>query len=88
VDRYKHFKWTPRTAWLSILFAVAIPSSLYYVANKTDVSRLSPYSWTAENACKELEILEGRRSKKRYTEDGQDGMRLEQLQHESSVVRR
>lgn len=40
VDRYKHFKWTPRTAWLSILFAVAIPSSLYYVANKTDVSRL------------------------------------------------
>ncbi|CAC9891735.1 unnamed protein product [Aureobasidium pullulans] len=36
VDRYKHFKWTPRTAWLSIIFAVAIPSSLYYVANKTD----------------------------------------------------
>ena len=24
VDRYKHFKWTPRTAWLSIIFAVVI----------------------------------------------------------------
>lgn len=43
VDRYKHFKWTPRTAWLSIIFAVAIPSSLYYVANKTDVSLRIPY---------------------------------------------
>jgi hypothetical protein len=59
VDRYRHFKWTPRTAWLSILFAVAIPSSLYYVANKTDVSRLFTYFRTAGNAWKELGIVEG-----------------------------
>jgi hypothetical protein len=31
---------------------------------------------------------EGRRSKRRYTRDGQDGVQLGQLQHESSIVRR
>jgi hypothetical protein len=69
VDRYKHFKWTPRTAWLSILFAVAIPSSLYYVANKTDVSRLFPYFRTAGNPTKSWKLWEEERSKRRYTED-------------------
>jgi len=58
VDRYKHFKWTPRTAWLSIIFAIAIPSSLYYVANKTDVSRLFLYFRTAENTFQELDTID------------------------------
>lgn len=56
VDRYKHFKWTPRTAWLSIIFAVVIPSSLYYVANKTDVSRLFQFFRTLGNAYQEMGI--------------------------------
>jgi hypothetical protein len=72
VDRYRHFKWTPRTAWLSILFAIAIPSSLYYVANKTDVSRLFLYFRIAGNARQELGILEGEMKQeeaRRYTKD-------------------
>ncbi|KAL4943544.1 hypothetical protein BDV06DRAFT_189577 [Aspergillus oleicola] len=35
-NRYKHFRWTPRTAWHSILYMVLIPASLGYVAYKTD----------------------------------------------------
>ncbi|KAL4806720.1 hypothetical protein BDV18DRAFT_138113 [Aspergillus unguis] len=36
VNRYKHFRWTPRTAWHSLLYMVLIPASLGYVAYKTD----------------------------------------------------
>ena len=77
VDRYKHFKWTPRTAWLSIIFAVVIPSSLYYVANKTDVSRLFPYLWTAGNACQELEVFEGEVEQEEPRRGPSMGLRLE-----------
>ena len=69
VDRYKHFKWTPRTAWLSIIFAIAIPSSLYYVANKTDVSRFF-YTFGPRKMYYKSWILQKERlSKRRYTED-------------------
>jgi len=36
-NRYKYFRWTPRHAWFSFLYMVAIPSALGYVAYKTDV---------------------------------------------------
>ncbi|KAL5333279.1 hypothetical protein BJX70DRAFT_392327 [Aspergillus crustosus] len=36
VNRYKYFRWTPRTAWHSLLYVVLIPASLGYVAYKTD----------------------------------------------------
>lgn len=36
-NRYKYFRWTPRTAWISIVYVVAVPSLLYAVAQSTDV---------------------------------------------------
>ncbi|KAL3479726.1 hypothetical protein BJX99DRAFT_221646 [Aspergillus californicus] len=36
VNRYKYFRWTPRTAWHSLLYMVLIPASLGYVAYKSD----------------------------------------------------
>lgn len=36
-NRYKYFRWTPRTAWLSFVYMVAIPGALGFVAYKTDV---------------------------------------------------
>lgn len=40
VKRHEHFRWTPRTAWLSFAYAIAVPSLFLYMANKTDVSTL------------------------------------------------
>ena len=37
-ERYKYFKWTPRTAWISFMYAVFVPSVVGYVFAKTDVS--------------------------------------------------
>ncbi|KAL2827602.1 hypothetical protein BDW59DRAFT_160243 [Aspergillus cavernicola] len=36
VNRYKYFRWTPRTAWHSLLYMVLIPASLGYIAYNTD----------------------------------------------------
>lgn len=36
-NRYKYFRWTPRHAWTSIIYAVAIPAALTLVAYKTEV---------------------------------------------------
>ena len=77
MDRYKHFKWTPRTAWLSIIFAIAIPSSLYYVANKTDVSRFFLYFRTAENVLQELDTTEGEVKQEEVHRGLSMGLRLE-----------
>ncbi|CAI7671062.1 hypothetical protein N7533_010365 [Penicillium manginii] len=35
-NRYKYFKWTPRHAWTSIIYAIAIPATLTLVAYKTE----------------------------------------------------
>lgn len=43
-NRYKYFRWTPRTAWHSLLYMVLIPASLGYVAYKSDVR--SPFVLT------------------------------------------
>ena len=36
-NRYKYFRWTPRNAWFTLLYAALIPVSLGVVAYKTDV---------------------------------------------------
>ena len=36
-DVYKHFKFTPRTAVISIIGLFAFPASIYWVAANTDV---------------------------------------------------
>jgi hypothetical protein len=37
-NRYKYFRWTPRTAGISFAFMVAFPALVGYVAYTTDVS--------------------------------------------------
>lgn len=36
VNRHKYFRWTPRTAWLTFAYVVAIPSVFGYMAYTTD----------------------------------------------------
>jgi len=38
VNRFKHFRWTPRTAWISFAYVVAVPSIIGYIAYVSDVS--------------------------------------------------
>ncbi|KAJ9193854.1 hypothetical protein DTO166G4_115 [Paecilomyces variotii] len=34
--RFRYFRWTPRTAWLTLVYVGIIPAALTYVAYKTD----------------------------------------------------
>ncbi|KAK5128877.1 hypothetical protein LTR85_000210 [Meristemomyces frigidus] len=36
VKRHEYFKWTPRTAWISIAYIIAVPSAFMYMAWTTD----------------------------------------------------
>lgn len=38
VKRHEFFRWTPRTAWLTITYVIAIPSAFLYMGYKTEVS--------------------------------------------------
>ena len=38
VERYRYFRWTPRTAWLSFAYVIAFPTFIGYFAYTTDVS--------------------------------------------------
>ncbi|EXJ83551.1 hypothetical protein A1O1_07174, partial [Capronia coronata CBS 617.96] len=35
-ERWRYFRWTPRTAWISFMYAIAVPSALGYVFAKAD----------------------------------------------------
>ncbi|KAK1779195.1 hypothetical protein QBC45DRAFT_411936 [Copromyces sp. CBS 386.78] len=35
-NRYKYFRWTPRTARLSFVYMVVVPGIVGYIAYKTD----------------------------------------------------
>lgn len=37
VDRYKYFRWTGRTAWITFAYVVAFPTLIGYYAYTTDV---------------------------------------------------
>lgn len=37
-NRYKYFRWTPRTARITFIWVVAVPAMVGYAAYKTDVS--------------------------------------------------
>lgn len=37
-NRWKYFRWTPRTAWLSFVYMVAVPAAIGYVGWVSDVS--------------------------------------------------
>ncbi|CDM31615.1 hypothetical protein DTO013E5_2112 [Penicillium roqueforti] len=36
INRYKYWRWTPRQAWISFVYAGLIPGILGYFAYKTD----------------------------------------------------
>ncbi|ODH45575.1 hypothetical protein GX48_08345 [Paracoccidioides brasiliensis] len=38
VNRYKYFRWTPRTASISFCYMALVPGILAYIGCKTDVS--------------------------------------------------
>ncbi|KAL2417277.1 hypothetical protein ABEF91_005203 [Exophiala dermatitidis] len=35
-ERWRYFKWTPRTAWISFMYAVFVPTVVGYALAKTD----------------------------------------------------
>ena len=37
-NRWKYFRWTPRTAWITFAYVVAVPAIFGYVGFVTDVS--------------------------------------------------
>lgn len=41
-NRWKYFRWTPRTAWISIAYMVAVPAVFGYIGFVTDVSISTP----------------------------------------------
>ncbi|EEH39532.1 hypothetical protein PAAG_08800 [Paracoccidioides lutzii Pb01] len=36
INRYKYFRWTPRTAWISFCYMALVPGILAYIGCKTD----------------------------------------------------
>ncbi|EMC92044.1 hypothetical protein BAUCODRAFT_78715 [Baudoinia panamericana UAMH 10762] len=36
VKRHEYFRWTPRTAWLTVTYVIAVPSLFLYMAYATD----------------------------------------------------
>ncbi|KAL9067019.1 MAG: hypothetical protein Q9161_007192 [Pseudevernia consocians] len=39
-NRWRYFRWTPRTAWITFVYVVAVPSVVGYVGFVTEVSCL------------------------------------------------
>ena len=37
-NRWKYFRWTPRTAWITLMYVVVVPAAFGYVGFVTDVS--------------------------------------------------
>ena len=66
--RYKYFRWTPRTAWISIAYVILFPSFLGYVAYNTDVREL--YS----TLLLFLFVLQPCREMKKRENGGNDGL--------------
>lgn len=40
VDRYKYFRWTPRTAGVTIAYVIVVPALFGYLGFATDVSKV------------------------------------------------
>lgn len=36
-NRHKYFRWTPRTAWITFVYAAVVPGIIGVIAYKTDV---------------------------------------------------
>lgn len=38
VKRHEYFRWTPKTAWVTFAYVVAVPAAFIYMGWTTDVS--------------------------------------------------
>jgi hypothetical protein len=43
-NRYKYFKWTPKTARITVLFTLIIPASFFYLGYATEVRNPSAHT--------------------------------------------
>ena len=43
VNRHKYFRWTPRTAWITFAYVVAVPAVVGYMGYVTDVCSPFPF---------------------------------------------
>jgi len=71
VKRHEFFRWTPRTAWLTVTYVLAVPAAFLYMGWHTDVSG-QLQSWSRRHAGAMLiqyfagEILHAREATGRY----------------------
>ncbi len=71
VKRHEFFRWTPRTAWLTVTYVLAVPAAFLYMGWHTDVSD-QIQSWSRRLAGAMLidyfagEILHAREATGRY----------------------
>ena len=49
VNRYKYFRWTPRSARITFVYAVAIPMVLLYCGWRIEVRLVFSYTVVAES---------------------------------------
>lgn len=60
---YKHFKFTPRAAVISIVGLLAFPASIYWVAASTDVRSAKPCICNVAHTSKIATVEVGRDKK-------------------------
>lgn len=51
-NRYKYFRWTPRTAWITFVYVAVVPSIFGYFAYTTDVSTHRPSLSLTPRTCR------------------------------------
>ena len=49
-NRHKYFRWTPRTAWITLAYVVLVPSMVGYIGYVTDVSIGVPIKYDERNS--------------------------------------
>lgn len=57
VKRHEYFRWTPRTAWLTITYVIAVPSVFLYYGWTTDVRTHHEPVGGSEHDPKHLETM-------------------------------
>lgn len=61
VDRYKYFRWTGRTAWITFAYVVAFPTLIGYYAYTTDVSTCAHGKISSDAVPKQPLVIAGAR---------------------------
>lgn len=59
-NRHNYFRWTPRTAKITIMYAVVVPFIVGYVGYKFDVSFSIPIPWASGMQKADKGVSQGR----------------------------